>query len=139
MTLNRWSGLFSVAVGMILLFWMIPHHTETVDSGWLKPATLPKIAAGIIIAAGLIHFIFPRGTAQMDLPAAGRALLFFVIAVAGLWLMHLTGFIITAPVLMLVLMLKIGEKRWQWLLTGVIFMPAFIWFCVDFLLKRPLP
>jgi putative tricarboxylic transport membrane protein len=139
MTLNRLSGLFSVVAGMILLFWVIPHQTETVDYGWLKPATLPKITAVIIIIAGLIHFIFPKGTAHIDFPVAAKAALFLGIGVAGLWLMHLAGFIFAAPVLMLVMMLKVGERRWQWLLSGVILLPAFIWLCVDFLLKRPLP
>lgn len=139
MTLNRWSGLVAVMAGLILFFWVIPHHTEIVDSGWLRPTTLPKITAVIIMAAGLVHVVFPKGTAQLDAPAAGRALLYLVIGVSGLWLMHVLGFIIAAPLLMLVLMLKVGERRWKWILSGVVGLPAIIWFCVDFLLKRPLP
>jgi len=139
MILNRLSGLFAAIVGIILLFWVIPNHTETVDYGWLRPATLPKITVFIIIIAGTVHFIFPRGTAELDFASAGRSALFLGIGVAGLWLMNISGFSIGAPVLMLALMIIIGERRWQWLLSGVIMLPAFIWLCVDYLLKRPLP
>ena len=139
MTLNRLSGLFSALAGCLLLFWVIPNHTEIADSGWLKPASLPNITAIIIIVSGLIHFYAPRGDAKLDLAVSGRALLFLGIGVLGIWLMHIAGFIFAAPGLMLVLMLMVGEKRWQWLFFGIILLPASIWFCVDFLLKRPLP
>lgn len=139
MTLNRFSGLFSAVAGCLLLFWVIPHHTEIADYGWLKPATLPNITAIIIIVSGIIHFLAPKGDAKLDLKVSGRALLFLCIGFAGIGLMHLAGFIVTAPILVLVLMLMVGEKRWGWLVSGVIVLPAAIWFCVDFLLKRPLP
>ncbi len=139
MTLNRLSGLLAGFVGMLLLFWIIPNHTETADSGWLKPSTLPNITAIIIILSGGIHFLFPKGSAKLDLEVSARAGLFLGIGVLGVSLMHMAGFIIAAPVLMLVLMLTVGERRWPWLVIGVILLPAFIWFCVDFLLKRPLP
>jgi len=137
--LNRLSGLFSAFAGCLLIFWVIPNHTETADYGWLKPATLPNIASIIIIISGLIHFIAPRGDAKLDPAVSGRALLFLIVGVSGLGLMHFAGFIVAAPVLMLVFMLMVGEKRWLWLISGVILLPATIWFCVDFLLKRPLP
>ncbi len=139
MTLNRLSGLFSALVGCLLFFWVIPNHTEISDSGWLRPATLPNITAIIIIFSGVIHFFAPKGDAKLDWAVSARALLFLSIGVAGLGLMHLAGFIVAAPILMLVFMLMVGEKRWRWLVSGIIVLPAAIWFCVDFLLKRPLP
>ena len=126
-------------IGMILMFWIIPNQTETVDEGWLRPATLPMITAAIIIAAGLIQSIFPKGTVQIKWRASTKALLYLLMGIGGLWLIHWVGFIMATPVLMLALMLKVGERRWAWLFSGVIFLPALIWFCVDFLLKRPLP
>ena len=139
MTLNRFSGLLALLAGLLLLFWVIPNHTETADSGWLHPATLPNITAIIIILSGGIHFFFPMGTAELDLKATAKSGLFLGIGLLGLVLMHFAGFIIAAPILMLVIMLKVGERRWLWLLSGVVFLPAVIWFFVDFLLKRPLP
>jgi putative tricarboxylic transport membrane protein len=139
MTLNRLSGLVSVFIGMILMFWIIPNQTETVDEGWLRPATLPMITAVIVMVAGLVQSIFPKGTVQFEWRPSTKALLYLVMGIGGLWLMHGIGFIMAAPVLMLALMLKVGERRWIWLFSGVVLLPALIWFCVDFLLKRPLP
>lgn len=139
MTKNRLSGLVVVIFGLLLYFWIIPTQTETVDSGWLRPETLPNITSVIIIIFGLIHFIFPKGSEEFDLAFTGRVGLFFVIGIIGLYLMSIIGFIFAAPILVLVLMLIIGERRPLWLIGGVILLPAAIWFFVDFLLNRPLP
>ena len=80
MTLNRLSGLAVVVFGTLLLFWVIPVHTEPVDYGWLRPATLPNITAVVIILSGLIHVLFPAGTAEFDGASAKRAGLFFAIS-----------------------------------------------------------
>ncbi|MCK5099147.1 MAG: tripartite tricarboxylate transporter TctB family protein [Desulfobacteraceae bacterium] len=139
MTLNRISGLAVIIGGAILLFWVIPHQTEIVDYGWLKPATLPRISAIIIIIAGLIHFIFPTGKADFDVVFSLRVGLFFVISCSGLYLMSLIGFVLAAPILIVVIMILIGERRPLWLISGIILLPASIWFCVSFLLNKPLP
>ena len=70
MTLNRISGLVFAVLGVILLFWIIPRHTETVDHAWLRPATLPIITAVIVIIASIVHLIFPTGKAEYDVPLA---------------------------------------------------------------------
>ena len=139
MTLNRISGLVVAIMGSILLLWIIPHQTEIADFGWLKPATLPKIASIVFIIAGLIQFIFPTGEAEFDFKLFLRVGLFFVISVIGIYLMSLIGFIIAAPILLSVIMLMIKERRPFWLATGILILPASIWFCVDFLLNKPLP
>lgn len=133
------SGLVVAVAGAILFFWVIPNHTEPADSVWLKPATLPNITSIIIIIAGAIHFIFPTGKAEFGVAFSLRVGLFFVISSMGLYLMSLIGFILAAPLLVLVIMIIIGERRPLWLVAGIILLPASIWFCVDFLLNRPLP
>lgn len=133
------SGLVVAVAGAILFFWIIPNYTEPADSGWLKPATLPNITSIIIIIAGAIHFIFPTGKAEFDVAFSKRVGLFFVISSIGLYLMSVIGFILAAPLLVFVLMMIIGERRPLWLVSGIILLPALIWFCVDFLLNRPLP
>ena len=117
MTLNRISGVVVAVFGIILLFWIIPRHTETVDYGWLRPATLPNVTAIIVIVASIIHVIFPSGKAEFDGPLAMRAGLFFVISLLSVFLMHIVGFLIAAPVMIAVLMLLIGERRPLWLVT----------------------
>jgi len=139
MTLNRISGLVIAVLGLILLFWIIPRHTETVDYAWLRPATLPIITAVIVIISSIVHLIFPSGKAKFDIALALRAGLFFVISLMGLCLMYFVGFLIAAPLLVMVLMLMIGERRPMWLITGIVLIPLAMWSSIELLLKRPLP
>ena len=139
MTLNRMSGLVVAVLGLILLFWIIPRHTETVDYAWLRPATLPTITAVIIIISSIVHLIFPSGKAEFDVPLALRSGLFFVISLIGLFLMHFIGFLIAAPLLVMVLMLLIGERRSIWLIAGIVLIPLAMWSSIELLLNRPLP
>ena len=135
---NRMSGVVVSLFGIVLLFFIIPSQTEAVDYGWLKPGTLPTIAAVIITVAGLLHSVFPKGEVAFNCTSMLRALLFFCIGVLGLWLMTIS-YMLAAPLLVLVLMWVIGERRWKWLFIGVVLMPTSIWFFIDYLLKRPLP
>lgn len=138
MTLNRISGLVVAVFGIILLFWIIPRHTEPVDYGWLRPATLPNVTAIVVIISSIIHIIFPSGKAEFDGKLAMRAGLFFMISLAGLFLMHYVGFLIAAPLLVTVLMLLVGERRPLWLATGIVLVPLGIWSAIELLLKRSL-
>lgn len=135
---NRISGIVISLFGIVLLFYIIPNQTEAVDYGWLKPATLPSIAAVIITVSGLLHSVWPKGELEFEFTSALRALLFFFIGILGLWLMTV-NYLVAAPLLMLMLMWVIGERRWKWFCIGVVLLPAGLWFCIDYLLKRPLP
>ncbi len=139
MTLNRMSGFVVLIMGLVLFFWIIPYQTEIMESGWLKPTTLPRITSVIMIISGAVHFIFPTGKADFDLRFTLRVGLFFVISVIGLYLMGKFGFVLVAPTLILIIMLIIGERRPVWLISGIILLPLTIWYCVDFLLDKPLP
>jgi putative tricarboxylic transport membrane protein len=100
---------------------------------------LPNLTAVIVIIAGIIHVLFPAGTAEFDVQPALRAGLFFAISLAGLFVMHRLGFLIGAPLLALVLMLMVGERRPAWVVAGVVMVPLGIWISVQLLLQRPLP
>ena len=139
MTVNRLSGVVVTVFGIILLFWIIPRHTEPVNYGWLRPTTLPNVTAIIIVISSIIHVLFPLGTAEFEVQPAMRAGFFFVISLAGLFMMRLLGFLIAAPLLVMVLMLMVGERRPLWLFTGVVMIPLGIWSSIELLLKRPLP
>lgn len=139
MTLNRLSGLGVTLAGIVLLFWIIPNQTETVDFGWLKPNTLPNIITIVIIILGLFHFILPSGKAEFDIKLALRIGLFFMITMASLYFMSVVGFLITAPIMVMIVMILIGERRPLWLVSGIVLGPAAIWAAVDLLLNRPLP
>ena len=139
MTLNRISGLVVAVLGVLLLFWIIPRHTETVDYAWLRPATLPTITAVIVIISSIVHLIFPSGKAEFDVPLALRAGLYFVISLIGLSLMYYVGFLISAPLLVMALMLLIGERLPLWLIAGIVLIPLAMWSSIVLLLDRPLP
>ena len=139
MTRNRISGIVVTILGLILLFWIIPRHTETVDFAWLRPATLPIVTTIIIIISSIVHLIFPTGKTDFDLRLALRAGLFFVISVIGLVLMKHIGFIFAAPLLVMVLMLLVGERRPLWLISGIVLIPLAMWSSIVLLLNRPLP
>ena len=139
MTLNRASGLGVIIAGLVLLFWIIPHQTEIADFGWLKPATLPKICAVIIIITGVLHCIFPTGKAEFDIESSLRVGLFFLISCIGLYVIGLIGFVFGAPLLIAVIMFFVGEHRPVWLVSGIILLPAVIWLCISVLLNKPLP
>lgn len=136
---NRLSGIVALALGLAIIFILIPIETEPVDYGWLKPATLPLVAAVIISVGGLLHLFFPKGEVQLALTDSIRALAYLFAGLLGLWGMKQFGFKITAPLMMLGIMLAIGERRWLWLLGGSVLLPGTIWFCIEFLLERPLP
>jgi len=125
--------------GIILLFWIIPDHTEAVSVGWLKPNTLPNIIAIVIIILGLFHSILPSGKADFDIKLALRISLFFVITMASLFFMSVVGFLIAAPTMVMIVMILIGERRPLWLVSGIVLGPTAIWAAVDLLLNRPLP
>lgn len=122
-----------------MIFWIIPEHTETVEDVWLRPTTLPYIAAAVVVFTSIIHLIFPRGKAELDISLALRAALFFIIALIGLWLMHVAGFLIAAPLLIAVVMFMIGERRPLWLIAGIVMIPLAMWSSIVLLLNRPLP
>jgi putative tricarboxylic transport membrane protein len=139
MILNRLSGLVVAMAGIVLLFWIIPNQTETVAFGWLKPNTLPNIVTIVIILLGLFHFILPSGKAEFDIKLALHISLFFMITMASLYFMSVVGFLIAAPIMVMIVMILIGERRPLWLVSGIVLGPAAIWAAVDLLLNRPLP
>jgi putative tricarboxylic transport membrane protein len=86
-----------------------------------------------------VHFVFPTGNAEFNASLAVRAGSFFVISLAGLFLMHLVGFIIAAPIMIMVIMVFVGERRPLWLIAGIVLIPLAIWSSIELLLGRPLP
>ena len=110
------AGLFLMAFGLLMLFWIIPAQTEQDTGAAVPPALLPQIcAAGITILAAILTFNALRGrTPEAKAPkakewAAMGAILVFVLAGAGLFtFVHpaVAGFFVT-----LATMLYMGERR----------------------------
>ena len=137
--LDRAAGLAVVLFGFALLWLIIPAHIEYIDAGWVKPETVPSVVGYVLILAGIIQAVAPTGAAHVEVKETIRAALFLLLGAAAVYLMGRFGFLYTAPGLVLIIMLLIGERRLIWLLAGVIAAPGLIWFIAEKLLQRPLP
>ena len=136
---DRLSGAFFLLLGLTLYFAIIPAFVETAEDGNIAPATLPNLVSLIIALCGLLLVIKPtdheiQNKRQLLVTAA-----YVVVLVIALYSISQFGFIYVAPVLALVLMLMIGERRWYWLGLGCLGMPAVIWLLVVQILDRSLP
>ena len=139
MTADRILGLAVLGFAALLYLVIVPWQVETVEYGWLKPRTLPRIVAVVLGLSGVALMLRPPGDASPVLLNWRRAALFAGVLIVGLWGMSLFGFVTVAPVLALVLMWLAHERRWFWLGLGAVGMPALIWFVVVVLLERVLP
>jgi len=136
---DRLTGLVFVAVAVLLFWVIIPWQTETVEQGWLTPDLLPSVMAVVIGVCGVALAVLPGTMPDFPLVPVLIAGNYATILFAGLILMSTVGFLWSAPVLALVIMLVMGERRILWLALGAAGMPAAIWYCVVILLERPLP
>jgi putative tricarboxylic transport membrane protein len=139
MTMTRTSGLFFALLGMALYAIIIPHETESVDYGWVRPETIPNLAALVLLAAGAKLALAPGGSAELIGSQALRAALFLGLTGLAVFLMGRFGFAYVAPAFAAVQMILIGERRPAWLFAGIVIVPFLIWFAVVVLLDRPLP
>lgn len=137
--LNRLSGLAVAAFGLGIWLYLVPHHTESVDYGWMRPQTLPMICAVALIVLGAIQTLRPTGAVTFVPGRAARAAVVFAVAVAAVWAMGRFGFVVVGPLFAAALMLGVGERRPVWLVAGVAVVPAGIWFIVAETLNRTLP
>ena len=87
MTANRISGLVVLLFALALYFLIIPAHTETVGSGWLKPDTLPLVAACALGFLGLAQIYRARGDTSIGTTALALAvpvmIWFFIVELLG--------------------------------------------------------
>lgn len=138
---ERLSGIVVILFGAVLYWAIVPWQVETADYGWLRPRTLPRILAVILMLAGAWQVLgasTPPDARAGAVPWA-RGALFAAVLIASLALMAQVGFLVVAPVMALTIMLLTGERRPLWLGLGTLGAPAAIWLGVAVLLERPLP
>lgn len=136
---DRISGTFFLVLGLVLYFFVNPNYIETVDGGNLAPGTFPNILAIVLAACGAILILKPTNQRAPELRGLMITSAYVGMLVLGLYSMSKFGFEYIAPILALVIMLAIGERRPIWLGLGVVAMPAIIWFLVIVVLGRSLP
>lgn len=139
MTLDRLSGLAVAALALALLLFVIPAQIEAVDYGWVRPETLPTVAAAALLLLGLLQAAAGGGTTRPEPGAVARAFLYLGYTAVAVWAMGRLGFPWVAPAMLLLLMLWIGERRPLWLGLGAVAVPAAVWGIVAGLLDRTLP
>lgn len=136
---DRFSGAFFCLFGLAMYFVIIPVYVETAEGGSLAPNTLPNIISIIIAISGGFLVIKPTKHQLRDPRKMALTGVYVSLLVAGIYGMSQVGFEYVAPVLALAIMWFIGERRPVWLISGVVVMPALIWFVVTQLLGRALP
>lgn len=139
MTADRAAGLVVIGFGLLLYAVVIPWQVETADYGWLRPRTLPRILAVVLVLGGIVLTVWPGGEARPGAARWGWAAAFAAVLILGLFLISQVGFVWVAPGMALAVMLLAGERRPLWLALGTVAMPAAIWFAAAVLLERPLP
>ena len=93
----------------------------------------------MLIIFGIVQFIFPKGKVVLEFEQILWSGIFVSAAFIAVFGFHKFGFIYTAPIFALSIMLLIGEKRILWLLLGVFLIPFLILLIVEQLLGRLLP
>ena len=136
---DRASGAFFLAFGLAMYLAVIPVQVETAEGGNIAPDTLPNIASLIIAVSGLWLMLKPTAHQIRDWRFFLTTGAYIAALALGIYAMSWFGFVYVAPVLALVIMLMIGERRPHWLALGVIGMPALIWAFVTLILDRSLP
>ena len=139
MLVNRLSASFFIFLGLSLIYFIFPVEIESLDYGWVRPQTLPNICALLLIIFGIVQFIFPKGKVVLEFEQILWSGVFVSVAFIAVFGFHKFGFIYTAPIFALSIMLLIGEKRILWLLLGVFLIPFLILLIVEQLLGRLLP
>ena len=139
MLVNRLSASFFIFLGLSLIYVIFPVEIESLDYGWVRPQTLPNICALLLIIFGIVQFIFPKGKVVLEFEQILWSGVFVSAAFIAVFGFHKFGFIYTAPIFALSIMLLIGEKRILWLLLGVFLIPFLILLIVEQLLGRLLP
>lgn len=139
MTTNRLCAISMLLFAAAMIFYVIPTQTEVVDYGWVKPDSLPKIACYSIAVIAFLQLFFDRSKVEFDLQELLKSLFFLSLGLLSLYAMSHFGFIVVAPVLALLIMLIVGEKRPLWLFSGVVLVPSCIWLIIVALLERQLP
>ena len=139
LTPDRVTGAAIAALGMFFYFVFIPANVETVDAQWLEPESYPNVLAVFLSIFGAALMLLPSTQHPPNAREFGMALVFMITLAVGFYTLSHFGFMITAPLFALVIMLVLGERRIFWLIGGVVMMPLTIWICVVELLGRSLP
>lgn len=144
-TANILVGLAAVAIGVILLLWVIPSQTVPPIFATVPPRFYPDfttwmliVSGGALLASGLLaprrHLDRGRSLRQAGVFATALVLLS-----AATLAMPRIGYAPTGIVVAAVTVWLMGERRPVVLVAIAVVAPITIWAAFDVLLGRPLP
>lgn len=138
MSIDRIATGLIVALGLVLIFWVVPTQIEEVEFGRIVPSTVPVIALWALVAVATIQFFTDKSRSEIELLVCIRTVAIITLLVGAVYLMERFGFEYFAPLLALAIMLAIGERRWYWLVFGGVILPLGVWLLVERVLDRTL-
>jgi len=144
-TANILIGVIAMAVGAILLLWVIPTQTTPAIFASVPSRMYPDVGTWLMIVAGaalMISGVFATRE-RVDQSRTARQTVTFLIAVILLsvatLIMPRLGFVLTGAAISFGTVLLMGERRVPVLSAITILVPAAIWAAFVLLLGRPLP
>ena len=139
------SGLVAVAMGGVLILWIIPAQTlptifATVPSGFYSNFTSGMLAtSGLALAVSGIFAKQPKQPQSSAAALAARFAVALILLGCATAAMPLVGFIPTGVGICLTTLLIMREDRWPLVAAISICAPVFIWIGFEIILGRPLP
>lgn len=142
---NILTGLAAIALGAILILWVVPAQTVPAIFASVPSGFYPNFTSGLLILSGLgllIAGLFNRAP-PISAIAVFRTTIRFAVAlvllVGAMALTPLIGFLPAGAVICLVTLLLMRETRWPLIAAISIAAPLFVWGGFELLLGRPLP
>lgn len=137
---DRLSGAVVLLFAVALWAVVIPDQVDSASYGWMRPRTMPTVAAVAMGLFGALLVIFPSARpVAVSVEPVLRIGAVGVLAGAAVLAFGVFPFIVVAPLAALGLALMIGERSWPWLAAATVGVPGVIWLVVGWLLGRPLP
>ena len=144
-TSNILSGLAAVAMGGVLIFWIIPAQTVPTIFASVPSCFYSNFTSGMLATSGLalaVSGIFAKQPKQPQSSAAAfaaRLAVALILLVCATAVMPLVGFIPTGDGICLTTLLLMREDRWPLVAAISICPPVVIWIGFEIILGRPLP
>lgn len=139
MLANRITCVVLICVSIILYIFVIPQQVEDpIFEGYTTPATVPNIAVIGIAIMAILQFFNTKNQPDFDKKVFIKSLLIALFGLCAIWAMGKVGFLSIAPILSVLVMVLVGERKIPWLALGAI-MPIGFWVLVVQVLNRSLP
>lgn len=142
-----YGGAGLLAVGLLVLFVIIPSEAEGDTWSGVSPLFFPTIiAAGFTIGAAALlvrALLLPGDYTGMEMPMSLQDFGFFMIAcaivLAAVLVIHGLNLVWGGPLLIGALMLFMGERNWKRIVPMSVVPVAVIYLFVNKVLNAPLP